>query len=160
MQKIINYLWYDHQAEEAAAYYTSIFKNAGVTRVSRYGEAGAAASGMEKGSVMEVIFELEGQVFAALNGGPVFSFTPAISLLVNCIDQEEVDNLWSRLSEGGEIQPCGWVKDKFGVSWQIVPKVLEDLLNDSDPDKVEKVMKAMLTMTRLDIETLVSASQS
>jgi predicted 3-demethylubiquinone-9 3-methyltransferase (glyoxalase superfamily) len=160
MQKIINYLWFDHQAEEAAAYYTSIFKNARVTSISHYGEAAAAASGMEKGSVMIVQFELEGQVFVALNGGPVYSFTPAISLLVNCIDQEEVDNLWSRLSEGGEIQPCGWVKDKFGVSWQIVPKVLDDLLNGPDQDKVEKVMKAMLTMTRLDIETLVRASQS
>ena len=138
MQKIIPHLWFDHQAEEAAAFYTSVFNNSRIIHINLYGEAGSAVSGKEKGSVMTVEFELEGQAFIALNGGPVFNFTPAISLFVNCGDQEEVDNLWDRLSEGGEIEPCGWIKDKFGVSWQIVPTILGELLNDSNPVKVEK----------------------
>ena len=153
MQKITPFLWFDNQAEEAAKLYTSIFKNSKVTKVVRYGETGPGP----KGSVMTVAFELDGQEFVALNGGPVFKFTEAISFVVNCTSQEEVDELWEKLTEGGEGGPMGWLKDKFGVSWQIVPTVLVELLNDPDPEKSKRVMEAMLKMKKLDIKTLQQA---
>jgi predicted 3-demethylubiquinone-9 3-methyltransferase (glyoxalase superfamily) len=157
MQKITPDLWFDNSAEEAAKFYTSIFKNSKIIHIARYGEAGAKVSGRPKGTVMTVIFELEGQRFMALNGGPVFKFSPAISFLVNCETQEEVDNLWEKLSEGGEKEQCGWLKDKFGVSWQVVPNVLGEMLQDKDAKKSERVMEAMLQMKKIDIEGLKKA---
>jgi predicted 3-demethylubiquinone-9 3-methyltransferase (glyoxalase superfamily) len=153
MQKITPNLWFDTEAEDAANFYTSIFKDSQVARVMRYGEAGPRAAGM----VMTVTFQLEGQEFTALNGGPEFKFNEAMSLLVNCETQEEVDELWDKLSAGGEKGPCGWLKDKFGVSWQIVPTVLDEMLQDEDADKANRVMKAMLQMTKIDIEALEKA---
>jgi predicted 3-demethylubiquinone-9 3-methyltransferase (glyoxalase superfamily) len=155
MQKITPFLWFDGRAEEAMNFYTSIFKNSKVGRISRYGDAGPGA----KGSVMTAAFQIEGQEFVALNGGPLFKFTPAISFFVNCETQPEVDELWEKLSEGGEKQQCGWLRDKFGVSWQIVPSVLGQLLGDKDPEKSKRVMQAMLKMTKLDIEGLKRAAQ-
>ncbi len=152
MQKITPFLWFDDNAEEAANFYMSIFGNSRIESVMRYGDAGPGP----KGSVMAVTFQLEGQTFIALNGGPHFAFSPAISMFVSCATQEEVDELWERLSEGGEKQECGWLKDKYGLSWQIVPTVLGDLLND--PAKSPKVMQAMLQMKKLDIGVLKRAS--
>jgi predicted 3-demethylubiquinone-9 3-methyltransferase (glyoxalase superfamily) len=157
VQKITPDLWFDNSAEEAAKFYTSIFKNSKIIHVARYGEAAAKVSGRPKGTVMTVIFELEGQRFMALNGGPVFKFSPAISFLVNCETQEEVDNLWEKLSEGGEKEQCGWLKDKFGVSWQVVPNILGEMLQDKDAKKSERVMEAMLQMKKIDIEGLKKA---
>jgi predicted 3-demethylubiquinone-9 3-methyltransferase (glyoxalase superfamily) len=157
MQKITPHLWFDNSAEEAAKFYASIFKNSKIIDIARYGEAGAKVSGRPKGTVMTVTFELEEQRFMALNGGPVFKFSPAISFFVNCETQEEVDDLWKKLSEGGETQQCGWLKDKFGVSWQIVPNVLGEMLQDKDAKKSEKVMEAMLQMKKIDIEGLKKA---
>jgi predicted 3-demethylubiquinone-9 3-methyltransferase (glyoxalase superfamily) len=157
MQKITPFLWFDNQAEEAVKFYTSIFKNSKIKSVTRYGEAGAEVSGRPKGTVMTVTFELEGQEFIALNGGPHFTFSPAISFIVNCEKQEEVDELWEKLSEGGEKEQCGWLKDKYGVSWQIVPTVLGGMLQDKDPNKSEKVMEALLQMGKIDIKTLKQA---
>jgi predicted 3-demethylubiquinone-9 3-methyltransferase (glyoxalase superfamily) len=157
MQKIIPHLWFDNSAEEAAKFYTSIFKNSKIIDVALYGEAGAKVSGRPKGTVMTVTFELEGQRFMALNGGPVFKFSPAISFLVNCETQEEVDELWEKLSEGGEKEQCGWLKDKFGVSWQIVPNALGEMLQDKDAKKSERVMEAMLQMKKIDTEGLKKA---
>jgi predicted 3-demethylubiquinone-9 3-methyltransferase (glyoxalase superfamily) len=157
MQRITPFLWFDNQAEEAVNFYTSVFKNSKILSVTRYGEAGAKAAGRPKGSVMTVVFELGGQEFIALNGGPVFTFSPAISFVVNCETQEEVDELWEKLSEGGEKEQCGWLKDKYGVSWQIVPTVLGEMMQDKDPKKSEKVMKAMLQMDKIDIKTLKQA---
>lgn len=157
MQEITPHLWFDSQAEEAAKYYVSIFRNSRVVNVARYGEAGAAASGRPKGSAMTVTFELEGQEFVALNGGPHFKFTEAISFLVNCKTQTEVDELWERLSEGGEEGPCGWLKDRYGLSWQIVPTALGEMLQDKDPEKAERVMKAMLQMKKIEIAGLQKA---
>ena len=154
-QKITPFLWFDDQAEEAMNFYVAIFKNTKVGRVTRYGEAGPG----RKGSVMSATFQLEGQNFHALNGGPQFTFSPAISFLVNCETQEEVDRLWDKLSDGGEAQPCGWLKDRFGVSWQIIPTVLGQLLGDPDPAKSQRVMKAMLQMKKLDIATLTRAHE-
>src|SRR3981081_4191023 len=146
MQKITPFLWFDNQAEEAANFYTSIFKNSKIGTVSRYGEAGPAP----KGTVMLVTFELEGEEFIALNGGPLFKFTEAISLCVSCETQEEVDDLWKKLTAGGGAPSrCGWLKDKFGLSWQIVPTVLMELASDKDPAKSKRVMEAMLQMTKL-----------
>ena len=153
MQKITPFLWFDNQAEEAANFYTSIFKNSKVGNVARYGEAGPGP----EGSVMTVSFQLEGQEFTALNGGPAFKFTEAISFFVDCKSQEEVDELWEKLTEGGEEGPCGWLKDKFGLSWQIVPTVLIEMLNDSDPEKSKRVTEAMLQMKKIDIPTLEQA---
>jgi predicted 3-demethylubiquinone-9 3-methyltransferase (glyoxalase superfamily) len=153
MQKITPNLWFDTESEEAASFYTSIFKNSKVTNVMRFGEAGPRPAGM----VMTVTFELEGQQFTAINGGPDFKFNEAISLLVNCETQGEVDQLWDDLSEGGEKGPCGWLKDKFGVSWQVVPTVLDEMLQDKDPDKASRVMKAMIQMSKIDIEALEKA---
>ncbi|WP_413288068.1 VOC family protein [Bdellovibrio sp. HCB337] len=159
MQKITPHLWFNKNAEEAVKFYTSIFKNSKVLQTAHYGAAGAEVSGMPQGSVMTIHFQLEGQDFIALNGGPEFQFTHAISLLVNCETQEEVDALWRKLSgEGGESEPCGWVKDKFGVSWQVVPSILEKMVSDKvDPVRAEKVMTAMLKMKKLDIAELERA---
>jgi predicted 3-demethylubiquinone-9 3-methyltransferase (glyoxalase superfamily) len=153
MQKITPFLWFDGKAEEAATFYTSVFKNSKVVSVSRYGDAGPAP----KGTAMTATFELAGQRFIALNGGPMFTFSPAISFFVNCETQAEVDELWDKLVEGGEPQRCGWLKDKFGVSWQIVPTALGVMLQDKDPQKSSRVMKAMLQMVKLDISGLQRA---
>jgi predicted 3-demethylubiquinone-9 3-methyltransferase (glyoxalase superfamily) len=159
MQKITPCLWFDNQAEEAVKFYVSILKNSKIGSIARYGEAGAEVSGRPKGSVMTVTFQSEGQEFMALNGGPVFKFNEAISFIVNCKTQEEVDRLWEKLSEGGDekAQQCGWLKDKYGVSWQIVPTVLGKMLQDKDPKKSEKVMKALLQMKKIDIKGLKQA---
>ncbi len=157
MQKITPFLWFDNNAEEAVNFYVSIFKNSKIGNIARYGEAGAEVSGRPKGAVMTVTFQLEGQEFVALNGGPIFNFSPAISFVVNCETQEEVDRLWEKLSEGGEREQCGWLKDKYGVSWQIVPTVLGEMLQDKDAEKSERVMKAMLQMNKIDIEGLKKA---
>jgi predicted 3-demethylubiquinone-9 3-methyltransferase (glyoxalase superfamily) len=154
MQKINPFLWFDGKAEEAMNFYTSIFKNSRVVSVSRYGEAGPGPAG----SVMVTEFELEGQRFMALNGGPEFKFTPAISFLVKCETQQEVDTLWEKLCAGGEPDRCGWLTDKFGVSWQIVPTILLELLADKDPEKSKRVMQAMMQMVKLEIEGLQRAA--
>lgn len=153
MQKINPFLWFDNQAEEAANFYVSIFKNSKIGTVSRFGEAGPGP----KGSVMTVTFQLEGQEFIALNGGPLYTFSPAISFLVNCKTQEEVDGLWGKLSAGGGEVQCGWVRDRYGVSWQIIPTALFELMQDKDPVKSQRVFKAMLQMTKIDIEGLQRA---
>ncbi|MGH6892404.1 MAG: VOC family protein [Dongiaceae bacterium] len=153
MQKISPFLWFDSQAEEAANFYVSIFKNSKIGKVVRYGDAGPGP----KGSVMTISFELEGQQFSALNGGPHFKFTEAISFVVDCKTQEEVDELWSKLSAGGQPSQCAWLKDKFGLSWQIVPTVLVELLSDPDPQKSKRVMEAMMQMTKIDIAKLRQA---
>lgn len=153
MQKITPFLWFDEQAEEAANFYVSIFPRSQIVSVARYGDAGPGP----KGTIMTATFELEGQEFIALNGGPLFKFTEAISFLVNCETQDEVDRLWERLSEGGEKSRCGWLKDKFGVSWQIVPAALGKMLQDKNPERSQRVMKAMLQMDKLDIERLRQA---
>ena len=150
-------MWFDNQAEEAANFYVSIFKNSKIGDITRYGEAAAEISGKPKGSVMTITFQIEGQEFTALNGGPQFKFTEAISLLVNCDTQQEVDELWEKLSEGGEEGPCGWLKDKYGVSWQVVPRILDEMIRDPDPVKAERVMKAMLQMQKIDIAGLQQA---
>jgi len=155
MQKITPFLWFDNQAEEAVKLYTSIFKNSKIGKVARYGDAGPGP----KGSVMTIAFELEGQEFTALNGGPVFKFNESISFVVDCKSQQEVDDLWAKLSDGGEEGMCGWLKDKFGVSWQIVPTVLPELLNDPDPVKAKRVMEAMLKMKKIDIQALRRAHE-
>ena len=157
MQKITSFLWFDNQAEEAVRFYTSIFKNSKIGKITHYGEAGAEATGRQKGSVMTVTFQIEGQEFVALNGGPYFTFSPAISYMVNCQTQEEVDELWEKLIEGGEMVQCGWLKDKYGVSWQIVPRVLIEMLQDKEEQKSERVMKAMLQMKKIDVKTLKQA---
>jgi predicted 3-demethylubiquinone-9 3-methyltransferase (glyoxalase superfamily) len=156
MQKIHPFLWFDNQAEEAMNFYVSIFRNSRIGKVVRYGDAGPGP----KGSVMTATFELEGQQFTALNGGPHFKFNEAISFVVDCKSQEEVDELWEKLTAGGG-QPgqCGWLKDKFGLSWQIVPSTLVELLSDPDPQKSKRVMEAMLKMTKIDIATLKQAYQ-
>ena len=155
MQKITPFLWFDGKAEEAAKFYVSVFKKSKLGQVTRYGDAGPGP----KGSVMTVSFELEGQQFIALNGGPHFTFSPAISFFVDCKTQQEVDTLWERLSAGGEEQMCGWLKDKYGVSWQIVPSVLGELLHDTHADTSKRVMQAMLKMRKLDIEGLKRAAR-
>lgn len=153
MQKITTFLTFNNQAEEAAKFYTSIFKNSKIKNVSRYGEGGP----MPAGTVMSAIFEIEGQSFYALNGGPHFTFSDGISLFVNCSSQEEVDELWEKLTEGGQPGPCGWLKDKFGVSWQIIPTVLGELMQDKNPAKAASVMQAMMQMGKIDIATLQAA---
>ena len=153
MQKITPFLWFDANAEEAVNFYTSIFKDSKIVSVSRYGEAGPG----QVGTVITSTFTLHGQEFMALNGGPHFKFTEAISFFVNCETQEEVDELWEKLSEGGEEGQCGWLKDKFGVSWQIVPTALGTLLGDEDAEKSKRVMEAMLQMHKIDVEKLKQA---
>lgn len=153
MQKITPFLWFNDKAEEAMNFYVSIFKSSKIDSITRYGEAGAGP----EGTVMSAIFQLEGQEFMALNGGPEFTFSPAISFFVNCKTQEEVDDLWEKLSDGGEKQRCGWLRDKYGVSWQIVPTVLGEMLQDKDADKSKRVMEAMLQMGKIDIKGLKQA---
>lgn len=153
MQKITPFLWFNDQAEEAMNFYVSIFNNSKVGRVTRYGEAGPGP----KGSVMSATFQLEGQEFMALNGGPHFSFTPAMSFFVNCETQEEVDELWEKLSAGGKKDRCGWLKDKYGLSWQIIPSALGKLMGDKNASKAQNVMKAMLQMDKIDIVRLQQA---
>ena len=153
-QKITPFLWFDNNAEEAVNFYTSIFKNSKISTVTRYGDAGPGP----KGTVMTIAFELDGMKFAALNGGPVFKFTEAISFVVNCDTQQEVDEFWTRLTEGGQEVQCGWLKDKFGLSWQIVPTAMLTLLQDPDPEKSKRVMTAMFQMKKLDLAVLKKAS--
>jgi len=153
MQKITPFLWFDGKAEEAMNFYVSVFKNSKVVRVSRYGEGGPGP----KGTVMSATFELDGQQFYALNSGPQFTFTPAISLFVNCETQQEVDELWEKLSEGGKKERCGLLKDKYGLSWQIIPSALGKLLGNKDPAKANRVMLAMLQMDKIDIQRLQQA---
>ena len=158
MQKITPFLWFNDQAEQAAKFYTSIFKKSKIRNIACYGDAGSKVARRAKGSVMTVSFELDGQEFTALNGGPVFKFTEAVSFVVNCKDQKEVDYFWSRLSAGGEEGQCGWLKDKYGVSWQVVPTVLLELLAGKDAAKSERVMQAMLQMKKMDIKKLKAAA--
>ncbi|MBI5294357.1 MAG: VOC family protein [Chloroflexi bacterium] len=153
MQKITPFLWFDNQAEEAVNFYTSVFKNSKILSIARYGEAGPGPAG----AVMTANFELNGQEFVALNGGPVFKFTEAVSFVVNCETQAEVDHYWEKLSEGGETSRCGWLKDKFGLSWQIVPTVLGELMSAGDPERANRVTQAMLQMDKLDIGVLQAA---
>ena len=159
MQKITPFLWFDNQAEEAVQFYTSIFKNSRIGKTARYDEAGAKASGRPAGSVMTVEFQLEGQKFVALNGGPHFKFNEAVSFVVNCETQAEVDGYWSKLTAGGQEVQCGWLKDKYGVSWQVVPTILGKLLSDKDAAKAQRVMQAMLRMVKLDIKKLQQAGK-
>jgi len=156
MQKITTFLWFNDKAEEAANLYVSLFKNSKIDSISRYGDAGPGP----KGSVMTVNFQLEGQKFIALNGGPHFSFTPAISLFVNCESQQEVDRLWDELSEGGRKDRCGWLQDRYGLSWQIIPAALMQLMSDPDKQKAGRVMKAMLAMDKIDVEKLEAAAEA
>ena len=154
MQKITPCLWFDDQAEEAAKFYVSIFKNSQFGHVTRYGEGGAAVAGRPKGSVLTATFTIDGQEFVALNGGPHFKFSEAVSFMVKCENQKEIDEMWWRLSQGGEEGQCGWLKDKYGLSWQIVSPVWDEMLRDKDDKKSERVMKAILQMTKPDIKTL------
>lgn len=153
MQKITPFLWFDTQAEEAARFYTSLFKNSRITEVNRYGEGAP----MPAGTVLTVEFELEGQRFVALNGGPQYSFTPAVSFYVDCENQAEVDRLWDALLEGGEPEACGWLRDRYGVTWQIIPKGLTQMLLDPDAEKAQRVMHAMLQMVKIDLAELERA---
>jgi predicted 3-demethylubiquinone-9 3-methyltransferase (glyoxalase superfamily) len=159
MQKITPFLWFDNQTEEAVNLYTSVFDNSKIVSVSRYGKEAAKASGRPEGTVMTMAFQLAGQEFVALNGGPQFKFTEAISFVVNCESQDEVDYYWTKLSEGGDekAQQCGWLKDRYGISWQIVPSILGELLNDPDPEKSKRVMEAMLQMKKIEIAALKKA---
>lgn len=159
VQTITPFLWFDVQAEEAAKFYVSIFKDSRIGRIARYGKAGEKAAGRPAGSVMTVEFQLDGQDFVALNGGPHFKFTEAISFVVNCETQAEVDYYWSKLSADGKEVQCGWLKDKFGLAWQIVPTLLPELLSGPDPAKSERVMQAMLKMVKLDIKALQRAAK-
>ncbi len=156
-QKITTFLWFDTQAEEAANFYVSIFKDSRIVGITRYDEEGSKAAGRPKGSVMTVAFELDGQQFTALNGGPLFTFTEAISLVVNCENQKEVDHFWEKLSAGGQEVQCGWLKDRFGLSWQVVPTALVEMLQDEDPERSKRAMSAMLKMKKLDIDVLKKA---
>ena len=160
MQPITPCLWFDSNAEEAVTFYASVFKNSKITGIACYGDAAAAAAGRPKGSIMTVAFQLEKQDFLALNGGPVFKFNEAVSFIVNCQTQEDVDYYWDKLSEGGDpiAQQCGWLKDKFGVSWQITPVVLSEMLQDKNAEKTERVMEAMLQMKKIDIAALKHAA--
>ena len=157
MQKINPCLWFDDKAEEAAKFYVSIFKNSKLGNITRYGEAGAEVSGRPTGSVMTVTFEIEGQEFVALNGGPHFKFSEAISFMVKCETQKEIDEMWEKLSQGGKEGPCGWLTDKYSLSWQIVSPVWDEMLRDKDVKKSERVMKAILQMSKPDIKTLKQA---
>jgi len=156
-QRITPCLWFDNQAEAAAEFYTSIFKNSKIVKVSRYGKAGREVHRRPAGSVMTVSFELDGQAFTALNGGPMFKYSEAISFQIDCKTQEEVDYYWEKLSKGGEEQPCGWLKDKFGLSWQVVPSILPEMLTDPDPAKSGRAMLALLQLKKFDIAELKRA---
>ena len=157
MQKITPFLWFDDKAEEAATFYVSIFKNSKLGHMTRYGEAGAAASERPKGSVMTVTFEIEGQEFVALNGGPLFKFTEAVSFMVKCTTQAEIDEIWTKLSDGGEEGLCGWLKDKYGLSWQIVVPGWDEMLRDKDVDKSERAKAAILQMSKPDLQRIQEA---
>lgn len=157
MQKITTFLWFNDQAEEAVKFYTSLFKKSKILKISRYSDAAARASGQPKGSVMTIEFKLEGQRFMALNGGPHVKFNEAVSLVVNCKNQAELDKFWKKLSAGGHEGPCGWLKDKFGLSWQIVPDNIGKLIGSKDPARTQRVMEAVLKMGKLDIKTLKKA---
>jgi predicted 3-demethylubiquinone-9 3-methyltransferase (glyoxalase superfamily) len=157
-QKITPFLWFDNNAEEAAAFYTSVFKNSGIGSTAKYDEAASEGSGQPKGSVMVVEFEIAGQNFIALNGGPHFKFTEAVSFVIDCKDQEEVDYYWWHLTaDGGQESQCGWLKDKFGLSWQVVPSVMNDLITGPDPDGAKRAMAAMMKMKKLEIQQLQDA---
>jgi predicted 3-demethylubiquinone-9 3-methyltransferase (glyoxalase superfamily) len=160
LQKISPSLWFDNQAEDAATYYTGIFRNSSITAITHYGGGGQEAHGHAPGSVMTVAFELEGQSFSAINGGPVFAFSPAISFVINCDTQEEIDYYWDKLGAGGvpEAQQCGWLADKYGVSWQVVPQLLLDMVTDEDRARADRVMAALMPMKKIDIETLKRAA--
>jgi predicted 3-demethylubiquinone-9 3-methyltransferase (glyoxalase superfamily) len=158
-QKITPFLWFDSQAEEAANFYSSIFKNSRVISVTRYDEKSAQASGRPKDSAMTAEFELEGQRFVALNGGPHFKFTEAVSFVINCETQEEVDEFWNKLTEGGQESQCGWLKDKFGLSWQVVPTILPELFKTKDPQKAQSVSEALMKMKKIDIDALKKAAE-
>lgn len=158
MQKITPCLWFDSQAEEAVNYYITLFNHAKITRITHYDKASAEVSGQPEGSVLTVAFELDGNEFVAMNGGPIFKFTEAISLMVNCRDQEEVDRMWTGLSAGGEEGQCGWLKDRYGLSWQVAPSILEELLNVPDPEKAGRVMQAFMQMKKIDIAELLRAA--
>lgn len=157
MQKITPCLWFDDKAEEAAKFYVSVFKNGKLGSITRYGGAGSKVSGRPKGSVMTVTFEIEGQEFVALNGGPLFKFTEAVSFMVKCESQQEIDEMWSKLSEGVEEGPCGWLKDKYGLSWQIVVPEWDEMLRDKDAQKSERAMAAILQMTKPDLQRVQQA---
>jgi predicted 3-demethylubiquinone-9 3-methyltransferase (glyoxalase superfamily) len=158
MQKITPFLWFDHQAEEAATFYTSVFKNSKVGKILRYDEASAKAAGGEVGSVLTIELEIEGQKFTALNGGPQFKFNESVSFVVHCQTQDEVDYFWQKLSaDGGQESECGWLRDKFGLSWQVTPTVLIEMLHDKDPKKSARVMNAMMQMQKIDISKLKAA---
>jgi predicted 3-demethylubiquinone-9 3-methyltransferase (glyoxalase superfamily) len=158
MQKITPFLWFDDQAEDAVKFYTTVFENSNVGRILLYGEEAAKTSSRPTGSVLTIEFEIEGQKFVALNGGPQFRFNESVSFVVNCETQKEVDYFWEKLTaDGGEESQCGWLKDKFGLSWQVTPTVLIDMLHDKDSEKAERVMKAMLQMQKIDIEKLKAA---
>lgn len=157
IQKLTPFVWFDSQAEEAAKFYVSIFRNSKIVTIAHYGKAAAEASGRPEGSVMTVKFQLEGQEFMALNGGPHFKPNEAISFVVNCETQKEIDEFWEKLSQGGQTGECGWLKDKFGVSWQVVPTILSELVADSDAEKSDRVMRALIHMKKLDLETLKRA---
>jgi len=159
MEKIKPFLWFDSQAEEAVRFYTSIFKNSKIRNTVRHSEASARMSGKPVHSVMTIDFELNGQEFIAVNGGPAFKFNEAVSFVVQCEDQQELDEIWSKLTDGGEEVHCGWLKDRFGVSWQVVPRVLNEMLRDPDPAKTGRVMEALLKMVKLDIAELKRASE-
>ena len=156
-QRITTCLWFDSNAEEAVQFYTSIFKDSRITGLARYGESGSEASGKPKGTVMTISFELQGREFLALNGGPTFTFTPAVSFIVKCETQEELDTYWEKLSGGGEIQQCGWLTDKYGVSWQIVPSILGEMMQGKDAEKTNRAMKALIQMRKIDMGALKKA---
>ncbi len=157
MKKLTPCLWFDSNAEEAVNFYVSIFKNSKIKGITYYGESGSKATGRPAGSVLTIAFQINKQDFLALNGGPVFTFSPAISFIVNCETQEEIDEFWEKLSQGGKPQQCGWVQDKFGVSWQIVPEILGKMMLNKNKEKAEKVMQALFQMNKIDIETLKKA---
>ncbi|MFA4960245.1 MAG: VOC family protein [Candidatus Pacearchaeota archaeon] len=159
VQKIVSCLWFDNQAEAAVDHYVSIFENSKILKTERYGEEGSKIAGTVKGSVMTILFELNGEQFLALNGGPIFKFTEAVSFIVNCDSQEEIDYFWEKLSEGGEEGVCGWLKDKFGLSWQVVPTALDELTSDEDPERTERVMKSLYQMKKINIDELKRASK-
>jgi predicted 3-demethylubiquinone-9 3-methyltransferase (glyoxalase superfamily) len=157
MSKITPFLWFEDQAEEAVNFYTSIFKNSKIGDVARYSDSGACVSGRKAGSVMTVAFELDGQKFIALNGGPEFKFNEAVSFVINCETQQEVDHMWSKLTEGGHEVQCGWLRDKYGISWQVVPTVISEIMSGEEPEKSERAMQALLQMKKIDIEKLKAA---
>ena len=159
MQKITPFLWFDNQAEEAARFYTSLFDNSGIVTTTHYTRASSAAAGLPEGSVMTVEFQLDGQKYVALNGGPHFKFTEAVSFVVNCESQDEIDRFWEKLTDGGSESQCGWLKDRFGLSWQVVPSNIGELLNSDDPAKSEAATAALMTMKKINIQQLRQAHE-